>query len=105
MSLAQSKDFRGIHCVDFLLIVQGRQFCDLLFAFLHTKPLLKRGPLTRPRGYKTFFMVNSGMKFVLLINLKLLTIANSFLLNIAEHEIFCANKYENANYGWHFHIY
>ena len=26
------------------------------------------------------------MKFVLLINLKLLTIANSFLLNIAEHE-------------------
>ena len=37
------------------------------------------------------------MKFVLLINLKLLTIANSFLLNIAEHEIFSANKYENAN--------
>ena len=27
------------------------------------------------------------MKFVLLINLKLLTIANSFLLNIPEHEI------------------
>ena len=27
-----------------------------------------------------------SMKFVLLINLKLLTIANSFLLNIAEHE-------------------
>ena len=26
------------------------------------------------------------MKFVLLINLKLLTIANSFLLDIAEHE-------------------
>ena len=37
------------------------------------------------------------MKFVLLINLKLLTIANSFLLNIAEHENFSANKYENAN--------
>ena len=33
------------------------------------------------------------MKFVLLINLKLLTIANSFLLNIAEHEKFSANKY------------
>ena len=32
------------------------------------------------------------MQFVLLINLKLLTIANSFWLNIA------ANKYENANY-------
>ena len=38
------------------------------------------------------------MKFLPLIVLKLLTIANSFLLNIAEHEIFSANKYENANY-------
>ena len=44
-------------------------------------------------------------KFVLLINLKLLTIANYFLLNIAEHENFSANKYENANYCWHFQIY
>ena len=34
------------------------------------------------RGYKTFFMLNS-----------------------AEHEIFSANKYENANNSWHFHIY
>ena len=38
------------------------------------------------------------MKFVLLINLKLLTIANSFMLNIAEHKKISANKYENANY-------
>ena len=37
---------------------------------------------TRPRVYKTFFMLNS-----------------------AEHEIFPANKYENANSSWHFHIY
>ena len=39
-----------------------------------------------------------SMKFVLFINLKLLTkiIANSFSLNIAEHEIFSANEYENA---------
>ena len=36
----------------------------------------------RPRGYKTFFMLNS-----------------------AEHELFSANKYENANNSWHFHIY
>ena len=36
------------------------------------------------------------MKFVLLLNLKLLTIANSFLLNIAEHVIFSANKYEKC---------
>ena len=45
------------------------------------------------------------MKLVLLISLKLLTITNSYLLNIAEHENFPANEYENANYCWHFHIY
>ena len=28
-----------------------------------------------------------------------------FMLNSAEHEVFSANKYENANYCWHFHIY
>ena len=37
------------------------------------------------------------MKFVLLINLISLTIAKTFLLNIAEHENFSANKYEKAN--------
>ena len=31
-------------------------------------------------------------------------IAFFFLLNIAEYENFSANKYENANYSWHFHI-
>ena len=45
-----------------------------------------------------------SMKFGLLINLKLPTIANSFLLNIAERGNFSANKYENTNYCWHFHI-
>ena len=45
------------------------------------------------------------MKFVLLINLKLLTIANSNLLNMAVGDNFSANKYENANYCWHFHIF
>ena len=34
------------------------------------------------------------MKFVLSINPTLPTFAHSFLLNIAEHEIFSANKYE-----------
>ena len=46
-----------------------------------------------------------SMEFVLLVNLKLLTISNSFLLNIAEHENVSANKYENANYCWHSNIY
>ena len=35
-----------------------------------------------PRGCKTFFILNSAM-----------------------HVIFSANKYENANNSWHFHIY
>ena len=38
-----------------------------------------------------------SMKFSLLIYIKLLTIANCFLLNIAEHELFSAHKYKNAN--------
>ena len=28
-----------------------------------------------------------------------------FMLNSAEYENFSANKYENANNSWHFHIY
>ena len=36
------------------------------------------------------------MKFVLLINLKLLISANSFLLNIAEHGNSSANKYDKS---------
>ena len=63
-------------------------------------------PNTGPKVIKTFFMLNSAvLKFFMLINLKLLIIANSFLLNIAEHDNFSAYKYENANYFWHFHIY
>ena len=51
-------------------------------------------------------MLNSTeYEIFMLINLKLLTIANSFLLNTAENEIFSVNKYENANNSWHFHIY
>ena len=36
------------------------------------------------------YSAQQSMKFVLLINLKLLTILNSFLLNIAEHDNFSA---------------
>ena len=39
-----------------------------------------------------------SVKFVLLINHKLRATANSVLLNVAEHENFSANKYENANW-------
>ena len=46
-----------------------------------------------------------SMKFFMLINLKLLAMPNSFLLNIAEHEDFSDNGCENVSYCWHFHIY
>ena len=45
-------------------------------------------------------MLNSAVHEIcdiLLINLKLLTIAKSVLLNLAEHENFSANECENAN--------
>ena len=41
----------------------------------------------------------------MLINLELLKITNSFLLNIAGNKIYSSDKHENANNGWHFHIY
>ena len=62
-------------------------------------------PYTCPRGYKTFFLLNSVSMFALLINLKILAVALFYLLNIAEHETFSTNKYENTNYCWHLHIY
>ena len=58
-----------------------------------------------PEGIKLFSCSTQlSVKFLMLINLKLLTMPNSFLLNITKHEHFPANKYENAKY-WHFHIY
>ena len=61
---------------------------------------------TWPRGYKIFSCSTQlSMKFVLLINPKLLKIAISFLLNIAEHENFSVNKYKNVNFCCHFQIY
>ena len=54
--------------------------------------------LTWLRGHKTYLCSTQlSMKFLLLLNLKLLTIANSFLLNIAEHENVPAYKYENPD--------
>ena len=48
-----------------------------------------------------FFMLNSA-DYGSALKSQLLIIANSVLLKIAEHENFSANKYENANYCWHF---
>ena len=46
------------------------------------KHSLREKKMPVPRSYDTFFMLNS-----------------------AEHEIFSANKYENANNSWYFHSY
>ena len=78
---------------------------------LHKSYVAKLGfePLSPgPEVMKLFsFSTQLSMKYilVLLINLKLLTNANSFLLNIALQVIFSADKYENANFCWHFYIY
>ena len=60
-----------------------------------------------PRGYKTFFMLNSAEHELCpaMCNrsqnpCKLLTIAGFILLNIADFEGFSANTYENVNYSY-----
>ena len=50
-------------------------------------------------------MLNSAEHEICPANKSQITINSKFLLNIAEHRIFFANKYENANNFWHFHIY
>ena len=85
----------------------------VMFILLRILSMCRRRQITRklntkpgPEVIKLFSCSTQlSMKFVLLMNIKLLTIANSFLRNIDEHEKFSANKYENANYSWHFHIY
>ena len=49
-----------------------------------------------PRGYKAVFMLNSAEHEIFS--------ANKYE-NANSSEIFSANKYENANNSWHFHIY
>ena len=59
----------------------------------------QKGSKSGPEAIKLFSCsIQFSMKFILLINLKLLTTAKSCLLNITEHENFSADY-------WHFHIY
>ena len=52
-----------------------------------------------PEVIKHFtYSTQLSMKLILLINLKVLTLANSFLLNLSDHENLSANKYENAKF-------
>ena len=56
--------------------------------------------MSGPEAINLFFSCSTQLsrKFVLVIYLKLLTMADSFLLNIAVLENFSANKHENANF-------
>ena len=63
--------------------------------------VMLRGSKLGPEVISLFSMLNSAKHEICL---KLLTVANSLLINIAEHENLTADKYENANYCWHFHI-
>ena len=65
-----------------------------------------------PQGYKTFFMLNSAEHEFCPANKSQITNNCIFFLKkkkkkkkTAEHDNFSANKYENANYCRHFHIY
>ena len=44
-------------------------------------------------------------EFTLFLQTSHLGYKTFFVLNIAKHENFSANKYKNANNSWHFHIY
>ena len=73
-----------------------------IFVFLSCRKNFLRSPIRiRIRGPEIIelstYSTQLSMKFVLLINLKLRTIAHSFLLDIAEHENFSGTKYKNAN--------
>ena len=66
-----------------LLTANGMTFTVFNLITVHTcTPITAQSDKVWPQGYKTLFMLNS-----------------------AEHEIFSANKYENANSSWHFHIH
>ena len=69
-----------------LQIIQHTEFChNQTFMVLHAyRP---RPVVIQPFSCST----QLSMNFFMLINLKLLTMTNSFLLNIAEHENFSAN--------------
>ena len=58
------------------------------------------------RSRETFFIVNSAEQELCPVSKsQIIYNCKFFLLNRAEHEIFFPNKYENAKYCWHFHIY
>ena len=80
ISQASGKCVRCGPCVlqDFVAFL----FCHAVFSVLNSYRIYPKCLETWPHGYKTFFKPSS-----------------------ARHEIFSADKYENANNSWHFHIY
>ena len=84
-------------CIHVQLISTRISF--LLKKQVRSGPLSPRSP--GPEVIKLFpCSTQLSRKFFMLINLNLLTNANSFLLNIADHEIFSANKYELLTFSY-----
>ena len=69
------------------------QFCDIKVGFKGVKNYIGMFSLCLPVSMTSGS--KSGPEIIKLF----------FMLNSAEHENFSANKYENANFYWHFHIY
>ena len=75
---------QGLHCFLFCQnTLDSSSGSQMDFTIVQIMFLFPLGSLSRfrPHVYKTSFMLNSVV-----------------------HEIFSANKYENANNSWHFHI-
>ena len=75
--LGLSVKILGVNTVMYLPEIFERIALNILYRSDQTAP-----NVISPHGFKTFFVLHS-----------------------AEHEIFSANKYENANNCWYFHIY
>ena len=91
---------RGLVGKEYLIMSLARQSSKFS---MHSFILQDRPGL---KVIKTFFMLISAEHKICPANKSQITNnCKTFSLNIAEHENFFADKLENSNYCWHFHIY
>ena len=83
-----------------LLLMISKNYANLCMTFLLVDPLL-----IRPRGYKTFFMLNSNMKFFLLINVKMPTIVGILTFINRKNSILSLFESEKSWISWYFYTY
>ena len=79
---------------------------DILQGITSVYMYCEERPWQGPEVMTLFFMLNSAKHEIFPANVSQITNnCKILLLNIDKHGNFSANKYENANYCWHFHIY